>query len=58
MEKRELYAGFRWPNLRERYHFEDLGTGGRIILKRIFKQYNVRSWTNSPGSIKCVEFLT
>jgi len=53
-----VHAGFRWRNLREKYHFEDLGVDGRIILKRIFKQYDVRSWTDSPVSIKCVEFLT
>ena len=56
--KVEVRVGFRWRNLRERYHFEDLGIDGRLILKRIFNQYDVRSWTDSPGSKKCVEFLT
>jgi hypothetical protein len=34
--KGELHAGFRWRNLRERYHFEDLGVDRRMILKKIF----------------------
>ena len=28
----EVYAGFRWGNLRERDHLEDPGINGRIIL--------------------------
>jgi hypothetical protein len=33
----EVHMGFGWGNLRERSHLEDLGLGGGIILKRIFK---------------------
>jgi len=33
----EVHMGFGWGNLSERGHLEDLGLGGRIILKRIFK---------------------
>jgi hypothetical protein len=29
---------FDGENLRERYHLEDLGVDGSIILKRIFKK--------------------
>jgi hypothetical protein len=29
---------FWWGDLMERYHFEDLGLDGGIILKRIFKK--------------------
>ena len=28
-----------WANLRERYHFEELGVEGRIILKFIFNKW-------------------
>jgi len=36
-------TGFLWRSLRERYHFEDPGVDGRIILKWIFKKYG--TWT-------------
>jgi hypothetical protein len=35
----EVHARFWWGNLRERDHSEDLGIGGRIILKWIFKKW-------------------
>jgi len=38
---REVYAGFWWGNLRERDHFEDPGLDGRIILRQIFRKWNV-----------------
>jgi hypothetical protein len=38
MEKGELHTEFRWGNLRERSHLEDLGVEGRMILKWIFKK--------------------
>jgi len=28
----EVYTGFWWGNLRERFHWEDPGVDGRIIL--------------------------
>jgi hypothetical protein len=37
----EVYTGFGWGNLRERDHFEDPGTDGRIILRWIFKKWDV-----------------
>ena len=38
-------AGFWWENLRKRYHFEDLGVDGRIILKWILNKLAGRAWT-------------
>jgi hypothetical protein len=32
-----MHLGFWWGNLRERDQSEDLGIGGRIVLKWIFK---------------------
>jgi hypothetical protein len=28
-----MHTGFWWENQKERYHYEDLDIGGRIILK-------------------------
>jgi hypothetical protein len=36
----EVPTGFWWGNLTERDHSEDLGVGGRIILKCIFKKWD------------------
>jgi hypothetical protein len=40
MGKGEVHTGFRWGDLTERYHLQDLGIDGRIILKWIFKKRN------------------
>ena len=34
-----MHSGFWWGNLRERDHSEDLGIGGRIILRWTFKKW-------------------
>jgi hypothetical protein len=36
MGERTGATGFWWGNVMERGHLEDIGLGGRIILKRIF----------------------
>jgi len=37
-----LFTGCWWGNLRERHHLEDAGLDGRIILRKIFRKWNVR----------------
>jgi hypothetical protein len=34
-----------WENLRERDHWGDLGVDGRIILRWIFRKWDVGVWT-------------
>jgi hypothetical protein len=41
----EEYTGFWWGHLRERDHFKDPGIDGRIILRQIFKKWDVGSGT-------------
>jgi hypothetical protein len=38
----EMYAGFRWGNLIERDYLEDPGVVGRLILRWIFRKWDVR----------------
>ena len=47
MGRREAYTGFRWGNLRERDGLGDPGVGGRIILRWIFRKWDVGIWTGS-----------
>jgi hypothetical protein len=37
----EAYTGFWWGNLRERNHLENPGIVGRIILRWMFKRWDV-----------------
>jgi len=37
----EVHTGFWWGNLRERDHLEDPGLDGRIILRWIFRKWDV-----------------
>jgi hypothetical protein len=43
--REELCKGFWWENLRKRYHWEDPGVDGRIILRWIFRKWDVEVWT-------------
>jgi hypothetical protein len=40
-------AEFWWGNLRERDHLEDSGVDGRIMLRWIFRNWDVGIWTGS-----------
>jgi len=39
-ERGKVHTGFWWGDLREKDHLEDLGIGGRVILKWIFKKWD------------------
>jgi len=43
----DVYAGFWWWNLRERDHLEDPGVDGNIIIRWIFREWDVEVWTES-----------
>jgi len=43
----EVYTEFWWGNLREIDHLEDPGVDGRIILRLIFRKWDVGVWTQS-----------
>jgi hypothetical protein len=43
MGRGETYTGFWWGNLREIDHLDDPGVNGRIILRWIFRKWDVRT---------------
>jgi len=43
----EVYTGFWWGNLRVRDHLGDPGVDGRIILRWIYRKWDVGLWTGS-----------
>jgi len=47
LERGEAYTGFWWRNLRERDQLEDPGLDGKIILRCIFRKWDVEVWTES-----------
>jgi hypothetical protein len=47
MGKGEAYTWLWCGNLRERDHWEDTGTGRKIILRWIFRKWEVGTWTAS-----------
>jgi len=47
MGRGEAYVRFWWGNLRERNYLEDPGVEGRIILRWIFRKWDVGLWTGS-----------
>ena len=47
METVEVYTVFRWGKLRETDHMEEPIVDGRIILRWIFRKFDVGAWTGS-----------
>ena len=47
MGRGEAYTGFWWGNLRERDHLGDPGVDGRIILRWIFRKWDMGVWSGS-----------
>jgi hypothetical protein len=43
----EAYTGFWCGNLSEREHFGDPGVDGKMILRWIFRKWDVGIWTGS-----------
>jgi hypothetical protein len=41
----EVYTGIWWGNLKERDHLGNLDVEGRIILRRMFRNWDVGAWT-------------
>jgi hypothetical protein len=47
MGKGNVYTGFLLVNVRERDHLEDPGIDWRIILRCIFRKWDVGTWSGS-----------
>jgi len=43
----QAYTGFWWGNLKERDHLGDPGVDERIILRWIFRKWDVGAWNGS-----------
>ena len=42
-----MYTGFWWGNLKERDHLEDPDEDVKIILRWIFRKWDIRLWSRS-----------
>jgi hypothetical protein len=40
-----ICTGCWWDNLREREHWGNPGVNGRIVIRRIFRKWDVGVWT-------------
>jgi hypothetical protein len=40
----DVHIGFWWGDLMERDHLEDLGVDKRLVLKWIFRKWDVEAW--------------
>jgi len=49
-ERGEVYTGFWWGNLTERDHLGDPGLDGKIILRWIFRKWDVVHGLDRGGS--------
>jgi len=49
-ETGEVYTGLCWGDLRERDHLEDLGVDGRIIIRWIFRKWDMGHGLDRAGS--------
>jgi len=49
--KGEAYTRFWWENLMVREHLGDPGVDGRIILRCIFRKWDVGVWTGSSYTV-------
>jgi len=47
MGRAEVCTEFWWGSLEEKDHLEDPGINGRLILRRIFRNWDVGAWTES-----------
>jgi hypothetical protein len=47
MEREEMHVGFWWGNLKERDNLVDPDVDWRIILRWIFRKWDVEVWTVS-----------
>jgi hypothetical protein len=45
MGKEEACTGIWWGNLMERDHWGDTGVDGRMMIRWIFRKWNVGVWT-------------
>jgi len=45
--REEVYTVFWWGNVREGDYLEDPGVDGAILLRWVFRKWDVRAWTGS-----------